>query len=87
MRLASSCVHACSGAHAARRCGWLVTRDAALRARLVAAKDFSTICGSAPSEVLGLVALRATSTIVGRNKALMAANLALLNAFFERHKR
>ena len=71
----------------ARRCGWLVTRDAALRARLVAGKDFSTICGSAPSEVLGVIALRSTRTIVERNKAIIAANLALLNAFFlERHK-
>ena len=70
----------------ARRCGWLVTRDATLRARLVESKDFSTICGSAPSEVLGLVALRATRTILERNKAMIAANLALLNAFFERHR-
>lgn len=69
-----------------RRCGWLVTRDDALRAALVAGKDFSTICGSAPSEALGIIALRATATILERNKALIAANLALLNAFFERHK-
>ena len=74
--------HGCPGL----RCGWLVTRDAALFARLVASKDFSTICGSAPSEVLGLIALRATRTIVERNKKIIAANLELLNAFFERHK-
>ena len=74
--------HGCPGL----RCGWLVTRDAALFARLVASKDFSTICGSAPSEVLGLIALRATRTIVDRNKKVIAANLVLLNAFFERHK-
>lgn len=64
----------------------MVTRDAALRARLVACKDFTTICGSAPSEALAVIALRATSSIVGRNKAMIAANLVLLNAFFERHK-
>jgi aspartate/methionine/tyrosine aminotransferase len=35
--------------------------------------------------VLGLIALRATRTIVERNKKIIAANLELLNAFFERH--
>ena len=36
--------------------------------------------------MLGIIALRATATILERNRALIAANLALLNAFFERHK-
>ena len=74
--------HGCPGL----RCGWLVTRDAALFGKIMASKDFSTICGSAPSEILGLIALRATRTIVERNKTIIAANLVLLNAFFERHK-
>ncbi len=70
---------------AAPRSGWLVTRDPALRARLLVAKDYTTICGAGPSEALSLMALRAGDTIVARNRATMAANLALLNAFFARH--
>ncbi len=73
--------HGCAGL----RCGWLVTRDAALRRQLAEAKDYTTICGSAPSEVLGLMALRASDVILARNRATCAANLALLDAFFARH--
>ncbi len=62
-----------------------MTQDAALRARLCEAKDYTTICGAAPSEVLGLMALRAGDAIVAANRAVLAANLALLNAFFARH--
>jgi aspartate/methionine/tyrosine aminotransferase len=63
------------------RLGWLATRDRGLAARLAAAKDYTTICGSAPSEVLGLIGLRRREQIVARNRALIAANLQLLSDF------
>jgi hypothetical protein len=40
------------------RLGWLVTRDADLRETIMRLKDYTTICSSAPSEVLTAVALR-----------------------------
>ena len=40
------------------RVGWLATRDAGLLAAIAAFKDFTTICGSAPSELLALMGLR-----------------------------
>jgi aspartate/methionine/tyrosine aminotransferase len=53
--------------------------------RWMAYKDYTTICHSAPSEVLGLVALRAQAQILQRNLDLIAGNLALASNFFGRH--
>ena len=64
------------------RLGWLVTRDEGLMAKLKALKDYTTICGSAPSEILGLAVLRQRAAVVARSRALVEANLALLDAFF-----
>ncbi|GBF97388.1 aspartate aminotransferase [Raphidocelis subcapitata] len=66
------------------RIGWIATRDAALLARVAALKDYTTICSSAPSEVLALIALRATETLTSRARALVAANTALAARFFDR---
>lgn len=69
------------------RVGWLVTRDAAAMERLSAAKDFTTICGSAPSEVLAIMALRHGEALLSRNRAIVSANMPLLNSWFaERSK-
>ncbi|MFL5613797.1 MAG: aminotransferase class I/II-fold pyridoxal phosphate-dependent enzyme [Gemmatimonadaceae bacterium] len=66
------------------RIGWIATHDAALRDRMARWKDYTTICGSAPSEVLAIMALRAREVIVGRSRAIIAANLPLLDSFFAR---
>lgn len=63
------------------RIGWLVVRDAALRERLAAFKDYLTICGSAPSEVLALIGLRSREAILARHRERIARNLARLEAF------
>jgi aspartate/methionine/tyrosine aminotransferase len=68
------------------RLGWLATRDAALLARCAALKDYTTICSSAPSEVLALMVLQSRDRLVTANRALIAANRALLDAFFAAHR-
>jgi aspartate/methionine/tyrosine aminotransferase len=73
-----------SFALAGLRIGWVATRDRALLERLAAFKDYTTICSSAPSEVLALVALRARDRVLARNRAIIDANLPLLDAFFAR---
>jgi aspartate/methionine/tyrosine aminotransferase len=73
-----------SFALAGLRIGWVATRDRALLTRLAAFKDYTTICSSAPSEVLALIALRARDRVLARNRAIVAANLPLLDEFFER---
>lgn len=69
------------------RVGWIATHDDALRARLERLKDYTTICGSAPSEMLALIALRARDLVLGRSRAIIAANLPLLDDFFDRFQR
>lgn len=70
-----------SFALAGLRIGWLASRDRDLLARCAAFKDYTTICAAAPSEVLGLVALRARENILARSRAIVAANLASFDAF------
>lgn len=64
------------------RIGWLATRDKALLGRLCAFKDYTTICSSAPSEVLAIIALRAREAIVARNLAIIRRNLEIVERFF-----
>lgn len=64
------------------RIGWLATRERDVLARCIGLKDYTTICASAPSEILGIVALRATEAITGRNLAIVRANLAHADRFF-----
>ncbi|GAA2781327.1 pyridoxal phosphate-dependent aminotransferase [Kitasatospora aburaviensis] len=64
------------------RIGWITCRDRELLSRLERAKHYTTICNSAPSEVLARIALKARATILDRNRALIAANLPLFDAFF-----
>jgi len=66
------------------RIGWLATHDADLLARLQAFKDYTTICNSAPSEALAIIALRAREAVLARSMALIADNLPAVDAFFAR---
>jgi aspartate/methionine/tyrosine aminotransferase len=67
------------------RIGWLACRDAELLGRCAAYKDYTTICCSAPSEALAVIALRAREAILQRNREIVLSNLRLLDAFLERH--
>lgn len=70
---------------AGARIGWIAARDAALRARVAALKDYTTICNAAPSEILALIALRAQSVVVARTMGMVRENLAILDDFFSRN--
>ena len=67
------------------RIGWLATRDRALLERLERRKHYTAIANATPSEFLATVALHAGERIQARNRAIIAANLPLLDAFFARH--
>jgi aspartate/methionine/tyrosine aminotransferase len=66
------------------RIGWLACRDRELLGRIAAIRDYTTICSSAPSEILALMALRRFDEVVARSRAIVDANLALLDEFFGR---
>jgi aspartate/methionine/tyrosine aminotransferase len=72
-----------SFAMAGLRIGWLATRDRALLERAAALKDYTTICSSAPAEILAIVALRARDRVLARSLGIVEANLGLLDRFFE----
>ena len=71
-----------SFAMAGLRIGWLATHDRDLLARCMALKDYTTICSSAPSEILALIGLRARDRILARSRGIVAANLERLDEFF-----
>jgi aspartate/methionine/tyrosine aminotransferase len=67
------------------RVGWLVTRNVNLIEDIKSYKDYTTICGSAPSEILALIALRAREAILARNRVIITHNLEALDKFFKEH--
>jgi len=67
------------------RIGWLATRADGLPERWLALKDYTTICNSAPSEVLALIGLRAGETLAARNRTLVRANAIAAAGFFARY--
>jgi aspartate/methionine/tyrosine aminotransferase len=68
------------------RVGWLVVRDERLMRRLIQLKDYTTICNSAPSEILALAGLRARDSILARHHDLIERNLGLLDGFMAKYE-
>lgn len=62
------------------RIGWLALRDTALFREIAAYKDYTTICNSASSEVLALIALRQKEQVLARCMGILRGNLARVNA-------
>ena len=67
------------------RLGWLASRDRGALERVLEFKYYTTICSSAPSELLSEIAIRHRDVLAARNRAIVLANLPLLDAFFARH--
>jgi aspartate/methionine/tyrosine aminotransferase len=66
------------------RVAWLACRDPELLERVKDIKLYTTICSSAPSELLVALAMRHAERLVAHSRELVLANLALLDAFLER---
>jgi aspartate/methionine/tyrosine aminotransferase len=67
------------------RIGWLATQESALVNRWLAFKDYTTICNSAPSEILGIIALQNKERIIHRNLDIILGNLESAERFFGDH--
>jgi aspartate/methionine/tyrosine aminotransferase len=63
------------------RVGWIASRDRKALAAAAAYKDYTTICGSAPSELLATLALRQAPRILQAGLERVLANRALLQQF------
>lgn len=66
------------------RIGWIACRDRELLQRMERMKHYLSICNSAPSELLALMALEAGDELLRRNMTLAEANRHLLREFFRR---
>jgi aspartate/methionine/tyrosine aminotransferase len=71
-----------SFALAGLRIGWLTTKNSKLLNQIAIYKDYTTICSSAPSEVLAIIGLRAKDKIIARNLSIISQNIDLLEKFF-----
>ncbi|MGW2400815.1 aminotransferase class I/II-fold pyridoxal phosphate-dependent enzyme [Kitasatospora sp. NPDC001664] len=67
------------------RVGWIVCRDRELLSRLERAKHYTSICNSAPGELLARIAVKASDRLLARNRALLNANRPVFDAFFAAH--
>lgn len=64
------------------RIGWIACQDKAILKKIEQMKHYTSICNSAPAEVLTLIALRNKDKILQRNNKIVADNLKLLDKFF-----
>ena len=64
------------------RIGWIASQDTSLLQKVERYKHYLSICNSAPSELLTLVALKARGSILARNHALLQENVMLLEQLF-----
>ena len=67
------------------RIGWLATQSPELLQRAAELKDYTTICNSAPSEFLALLAVRNSERLVGRCKNIISTNLKLFKQLTRRY--
>jgi len=69
------------------RIGWLATQNANFLQKAGSYKLYTSICNSAPSEILALIALRAKDKILKRNREIMLDNLEILASFMKRYQK
>lgn len=67
------------------RIGWIACQDSELLHKMNETKHYLSICNSAPSEILALMALKNQEKIHKRNRHLMLENLKALDHFFEEY--
>jgi len=67
------------------RIGWIACQDTELLQRLERYKHYLSICNSAPSEHLAVVALGIREQLLERVRTLMAHNIDKLELFFLKH--
>ena len=75
-----------SFALAGLRIGWLATRNTTLLDKATRLKDYTTICSSAPSEILAIIALRARERVLSRSQSIVSDNLVIAREFIDAHR-
>lgn len=68
------------------RIGWLASQDREVLNRVSMLKDYTTICSSAPSEVLAIIALRSKLRLIRQQIERVRRNVDVLDGFFEKNQ-
>jgi aspartate/methionine/tyrosine aminotransferase len=68
------------------RIGWIACQNKELLKKIEQMKHYTTICNSAPSEIISLIALKNKEHILARNNQIVADNLQLLDTFMEQYE-
>ena len=68
------------------RIGWIATKNRKIYEKMASLKDYTTICNSASSEFLAEVGMRNRQQLIDRNLGIIRENLAVMDAFFGRHR-
>ena len=68
------------------RTGWLVSQDQSFLKEVIAFKDYLSICSSAPSEILTIMALNNIDRYLQPNLKKIRSNVSLFRTFAEEHK-
>lgn len=68
------------------RVGWIACQDKQILKKAENLKHYTSICNSAPSEILSLIAIENQEIILARNNKIVADNLFLLKQFFDQRK-
>lgn len=66
------------------RVGWIASQDKKALETLASYKHYLSICNSAPSEILSLIALRNQDKILAKNTAIVRHNFALLQSLLDK---
>ena len=64
------------------RIGWIASQETEILNRFNRYKNYLSICNSAPSERLSVIALKARDRILDRNRDILRGNLGKLDEFF-----
>ena len=64
------------------RVGWISCKNEGILKKVEQMKHYTSICNSAPAEILSLISLQAKDKILNRNNAIVAENLRILDQFF-----
>jgi aspartate/methionine/tyrosine aminotransferase len=67
------------------RIGWVACQDKAMLKKIEYVKHYTSICNSAPSEILTIIALHNKDQILARNNQIVEENLELLDKFFKEY--
>jgi aspartate/methionine/tyrosine aminotransferase len=64
------------------RIGWIACQDKEILKKIEQMKHYTSICNSAPAEILSLISLKSKEEILQRNNKIVSDNLKLLDQFF-----